>query len=123
MLSTPVGLPAGVRHALGDLDAVVFLESDEEWMQRLLSAEEEPAEGASAGARYDRVRLVGGREAVATLRASLAAATAGDPDLAVYDAEVTAAARIELLPFVHEQSISITAHRYGNLDPWSAPVI
>ncbi|UPL10060.1 proline dehydrogenase family protein [Microbacterium sufflavum] len=123
VLSTPVGLPAGVRHALGDLDAVVFLESDEEWMQRLLPAEEEPAEGASAGARYDRVRLVGGREAVATLRASLAAATAGDPDLAVYDAEVTAAARIELLPFVREQSISITAHRYGNLDPWSAPVI
>ena len=43
--------------------------------------------------------------------------------IAVYDGEVTAAARIELLPFVHEQSISITAHRYGNLDPWSSDVI
>ena len=123
VLSTPAGLPAGVRHALGDLDAVVFLESDDEWMQRLRPAEETPAQGATTAARYDRVRLVGGREAVAALRASLAAATAGDPDLAVYDAEVTAAARIELLPFVHEQSISITAHRYGNLDAWSADVI
>ena len=44
-------------------------------------------------------------------------------DLAVYDGEVTSAGRIELLPFVHEQAISITAHRFGNPDDWSAAVI
>ena len=52
-----------------------------------------------------------------------AVAVDGDPDLAVYDGEVTSAGRIELLPFVHEQAIAITAHRYGNPDDWSASVI
>jgi len=69
------------------------------------------------------VRLVGGRDAVAAAHSALAAASGGDPDLAVYDGEVTAAARIELLPFVHEQSISITAHRYGNIDGRFSDVI
>ncbi len=121
VISTPSGLPAEVRRALGDLDAPVFLESDDEWLQRLLRQDAD-LEGVTLPAS-DRVRLVGGREGVAALRAELAAASAGDPDLAVYDGEVTAAARIELLPFVHEQSISITAHRYGNLDAWSSDVI
>ncbi len=121
VLSTPVGLPADVRRALSDLDAPVFLESDDEWLQRLQRQDAGP-EGVALPVA-DRVRLVGGREGVAALRAKLATASAGDPDLAVYDGEVTGAARIELLPFVHEQSISITAHRYGNLDPWSSDVI
>ncbi|WP_349884984.1 bifunctional proline dehydrogenase/L-glutamate gamma-semialdehyde dehydrogenase [Microbacterium sp. WHRI 7836] len=121
VISTPSGLPAEVRRALGNLDAPVFLESDDEWLQRLLRQDAD-LEGVTLPAS-DRVRLVGGREGVAALRAELAAASAGDPDLAVYDGEVTAAARIELLPFVHEQSISITAHRYGNLDAWSSDVI
>ncbi|MFK3677865.1 proline dehydrogenase family protein [Microbacterium sp. NPDC090218] len=122
VLSTPVGLPGDVRRALGDLDAPVFLESDEEWMQRMLRAED-AAEEIAALPVSDRVRLIGGRAAVAALHTALATASGGDPDLAVYDGEVTTAARIELLPFVHEQSISITAHRYGNLDPWSSDVI
>ncbi len=54
-----------------------------------------------------RVRLVGGT-AAALLRAAN-----GDPDLAVWADPVTTAGRIELLPFLHEQSISITAHRFG----------
>ncbi|MEW2006071.1 proline dehydrogenase family protein [Microbacterium sp. NPDC079208] len=126
VVSTPVGLPAGVRHALGDLDAVVFLETEDEWLQRMQATAGEGSSGDAEGPvlpRHERVRLVGGRESVAALHAALAVATGGDPDLAVYDAEVTAAARIELLPFVHEQSVSITAHRYGNPDPWSASVI
>lgn len=121
VISTPSGLPADVRRALGDLDAPVFLESDDEWLQRLLRRDAD-LEGVALPVS-DRVRLVGGRDGVAALRAKLASASAGDPDLAVYDGEVTAAARIELLPFVHEQSISITAHRYGNLDAWSSDVI
>jgi len=54
-----------------------------------------------------RVRLVGG-EAASLLRAAN-----GDPDLAVWADPVTTAGRLELLPFLHEQSISITAHRFG----------
>ncbi|MBD8012123.1 MULTISPECIES: hypothetical protein [Microbacterium] len=60
---------------------------------------------------------------MASLHRALAAAVAGDPDLAVYDGEVTSAGRLELLPFVHEQAISITAHRFGTPDDWSADVI
>ena len=73
--------------------------------------------------RPPRVRLVGSPDAVAELHRLFAEAEAGDPDVAVFDGEVTAAGRIELLAFLHEQSISITAHRFGQPDPWSAAVI
>ncbi|WP_434811009.1 proline dehydrogenase family protein [Microbacterium sp. bgisy189] len=121
-LSTPVGLPAEVRHALGELDVPVFLESDDEWLQRI-SGRATPVEGETAEPRATRVRLVGSTESVAETRARIAEATSGDPDLAVYDNEVTTAGRLELLPFLHEQSITITAHRFGNRDDWSAEVI
>ena len=64
-----------------------------------------------------RVRLIGGDAA------ALAAAVQGDPDLAIYADPVTSAGRIELLPFLREQAVSITAHRFGNPDDWSAAVI
>ena len=79
--------------------------------------------GSESSARASRVRLIGPRAAVAEAHRALAVAVDGDPDLAIYDGEVTSAGRIELLPFVHEQAISITAHRFGNRDDWSAEVI
>ncbi|WP_198410793.1 proline dehydrogenase family protein [Microbacterium halophytorum] len=63
-----------------------------------------------------RVRIVGPRDQAAELRTRLAEAIDGHPDLAIYAGEVTTAARLELLPFLREQSISITAHRYGTPD-------
>jgi RHH-type proline utilization regulon transcriptional repressor/proline dehydrogenase/delta 1-pyrroline-5-carboxylate dehydrogenase len=54
-----------------------------------------------------RVRLVGGSPT------QLLETAGGDPDLAIWSGEVTTAGRLELLPFLHEQSISITAHRFG----------
>ena len=62
------------------------------------------AAGLSAG----RVRLVGGDAS------ALAEATGGRPDLAVWAGPVTEAGRLELLPFLREQAVSITAHRFGN---------
>ncbi|MER7446243.1 proline dehydrogenase family protein [Microbacterium sp. NPDC097977] len=126
VLSTPVGLPAEVRRALGDVGAVVYMESDDEWIARMRGrgADSDAAsELLDADTRPGRVRLVGPRSSVATLHRALAEAVEGDPDLAVYAGEVTSAGRIELLPFVHEQAIAITAHRYGNPDDWSASVI
>ncbi|HWI31290.1 MAG TPA: bifunctional proline dehydrogenase/L-glutamate gamma-semialdehyde dehydrogenase [Microbacterium sp.] len=111
-LSVPVGLPAEVRRVLGELGVAVSLETDEEWLARM-----------AGGGRPARVRLIGSPESVKPLHRSLASAVNGDPDLAVYANEVTTAARLELLPFVHEQSIAITAHRFGNPDGWSAEVI
>ncbi len=110
-LSAPVGLPAAVRRALGELDVPVHLETDDEWIARVR------ATGVS------RVRIVGAEASVAAARTALAEATDGDPDIAVYANEVTTAGRIELLPFLHEQAITITAHRFGNPDPWSEAVI
>lgn len=112
-LSTPVGLPAEVRRALGEVEIPVSVETDGEWLQRIAVAEQRPG----------RIRLVGSAESVVEIRAAVAAATEGDPDVAVYADEVTTAGRIELLPFVHEQSITITAHRFGNPDDWSEAVI
>ena len=42
--------------------------------------------------------------------------SAEHPDVAIYSGPVTAAGRIELLPFLREQAVSITAHRFGNPD-------
>ena len=57
-----------------------------------------------------RVRLIGG-----PARAGRDA-TGGRPDLAVWAGPVTEAGRIELLPFLREQAVSITAHRFGTPD-------
>ncbi|SFI47917.1 MULTISPECIES: proline dehydrogenase family protein [Microbacterium] len=113
-LSAPVGLPAAVRRTLGDLGIPVFVESDDQWLERM-TATGEP--------HPPRTRLVGQPASVAQLHRALAEAVGGDPDLAVYDNEVTTAGRIELLPFLHEQSVTITAHRFGNPDRWSEDVI
>ncbi len=63
-----------------------------------------------------RVRLIGGDPG------EVAEAAGGDADLAVWGWPVTAAPRIELLPFLREQSVSLTAHRFGTPTPPLAPV-
>jgi RHH-type proline utilization regulon transcriptional repressor/proline dehydrogenase/delta 1-pyrroline-5-carboxylate dehydrogenase len=123
-LSAPVGLPAAVRRVLADEDVAVFVETDEQWLQRLTAVDVVAAAAdADPEPRPSRVRLIGQAAAVAALHATVAGAVGGDPDLAIYDNEVTTAGRLELLPFLHEQSVTITAHRFGNPDPWSESVI
>ena len=124
-LSTPVGLPAPVRHLLGESDIAVSVETDEEWLQRLGGGFPDAAEGDApvASARPDRIRLVGPAETVATQRRAVAETVGADVSLTVYADEVTTAGRLELLPFLREQAVSIGAHRYGLPDPWSAAVI
>jgi RHH-type proline utilization regulon transcriptional repressor/proline dehydrogenase/delta 1-pyrroline-5-carboxylate dehydrogenase len=75
------------------------------------------------GMRVPRARIIGTAASRSEVHAALAWAVDGDPDLAIYSGEVTQSGRIELLPFLHEQAISITAHRFGNPDAWSADVI
>ncbi|WP_395639086.1 proline dehydrogenase family protein [Pseudolysinimonas sp.] len=57
-----------------------------------------------------RIRLVGS-DAV-----SLTTALDDAPGTTVWASPVTAAGRLELLPFLREQSVSITAHRFGTPD-------
>jgi RHH-type proline utilization regulon transcriptional repressor/proline dehydrogenase/delta 1-pyrroline-5-carboxylate dehydrogenase len=65
----------------------------------------------SSGVTTSRVRIAGPGAF------ALAEALDGDPDVAIYSGDVTVAGRVELLPFVHEQAVSVTAHRFGNPDP------
>ncbi|WP_127819889.1 aldehyde dehydrogenase family protein, partial [Microbacterium sp. CPCC 204701] len=126
-LSAPVGLPAGVRRALADQGVEVFVETDEQWIERITRPgdPEDPllAQAEASRTRPSRVRLIGPRESVGALRRWLSAAVGGDPDLAIYDGDVTTAGRLELLPFLREQSVTITAHRFGHPDPWSEDAI
>ena len=54
-------------------------------------------------------------------RSELARATDGDPGLAIYSGPVVSAGRVELLPFLREQAVSITAHRFGTPRPHDIP--
>jgi RHH-type proline utilization regulon transcriptional repressor/proline dehydrogenase/delta 1-pyrroline-5-carboxylate dehydrogenase len=100
-VSTAIELPAQLRAVLTGLDISVTVEPDAGW---LASAARLAKAGKLSGAR---IRLIGG-DATA-----LAEAIDGRPDVAVYAHPVTEAGRVELLPFLHEQAISITAHRFG----------
>jgi RHH-type proline utilization regulon transcriptional repressor/proline dehydrogenase/delta 1-pyrroline-5-carboxylate dehydrogenase len=90
-----------LRAVLTGLDIDMSVETDAGW---LASASRRAAAGKLSGAR---IRLIGG-DAIA-----LAEATNGRPDVAIYAHPVTEAGRVELLPFLHEQAVSITAHRFG----------
>jgi RHH-type proline utilization regulon transcriptional repressor/proline dehydrogenase/delta 1-pyrroline-5-carboxylate dehydrogenase len=127
-LSLASGLPTAVRRVLSEQGVAVFVETDVQWMQRV-GASRGARDAAAAASGTDeastppRVRLVGRPDSMARLHAALAEAVHGNPDLAVYDNEVTTAGRLELLPFLHEQAIAITAHRFGNPDDWSQDII
>ena len=106
VLSSALPVPPTVRAMLAPRDLPVIIESDDEWLAR----------AAAGGITTDRVRLIGGdpRTGAAAAATALAQALRGSPDIAVYAHPVTQSGRVELLPFLHEQAISITAHRFGN---------
>ncbi|WP_426979572.1 proline dehydrogenase family protein [Pseudarthrobacter sp. O4] len=100
-VSTAVELPDRLGAVLSGLGIAVTVENDAEWLATAGSLAE--AGKLSGG----RIRLIGGDAQ------ALAEATGGRPDVAIYVHPVTEAGRVELLPFLHEQAISITAHRFG----------
>lgn len=92
-------LPAAVVSAVTALGVPVATEAAADWHRR------------AADLAGGRIRLVGGDPV------ALYEAVGGRPDIAVYAQPVTEAGRVELLPFLHEQAVSITAHRFGTPDP------
>jgi RHH-type proline utilization regulon transcriptional repressor/proline dehydrogenase/delta 1-pyrroline-5-carboxylate dehydrogenase len=97
-VSTAAALPASVSR-WAESSAVVIAEEDASaWAARA-------ARLAETGG--GRIRLVGG------VAATTAAATGGSPAVAVYSGPVLSAGRIELLPFLREQAVSISSHRFG----------
>ncbi|WP_262107742.1 bifunctional proline dehydrogenase/L-glutamate gamma-semialdehyde dehydrogenase [Arthrobacter sp. Marseille-P9274] len=104
-VSTAVDLPAAVRAVLIDRGIEVVVEDDAAWLARV------PRLGPG------RIRLIGGDPS------ALAEAAGGSPDVAAYPHPVTEAGRVELLPFLHEQAVSITAHRFGTPNTLSVGLI
>lgn len=103
-VSSALPLPTALVQTFGGASAPVLVgeltvESDESWLNRARTLD------------TSRVRLIGGDPL------AFAEALRGSVDVAVWSGPVTTSGRIELLPFLHEQAISITAHRFGNPDP------
>jgi RHH-type proline utilization regulon transcriptional repressor/proline dehydrogenase/delta 1-pyrroline-5-carboxylate dehydrogenase len=116
-VSSALPLPLQVRSLLTDRDVVCVTETDADWTARVVA--EAPQ------SRSERVRLVGGDPVRGAGAAATALLTALDAsvNLAVYAHPVTQSGRVELLPFVREQALSITNHRFGNTTPLLDEVI
>lgn len=104
-VSTHIPLPQQLIDLFGEFASPTLMqssvvESDARWHARLIAGE----------LQTTRIRLAGGDPSV------LAGIVKGNPDIAIYGGPVTTAGRVELLPFLHEQAVSITAHRFGNPD-------
>lgn len=105
-ISSAVPLHANLIELFGERDspvrvAQVLVESEVRWRARAQAGE----------IATTRIRLIGGDRIV------LARVLHGQPGIAVYADPVTASGRVELLPFLLEQSISMTAVRFGHPDP------
>ncbi|MBF4511119.1 bifunctional proline dehydrogenase/L-glutamate gamma-semialdehyde dehydrogenase [Plantibacter sp. VKM Ac-2885] len=98
-VSSAVALPPKLVPAVEAIAGGITVESEDRWYVTAASLV-----GTKAGAR---VRIIGGTTE------GVAHATSGSPDVAIYAGDVTEAGRIELLPFLQEQAVSITAHRFG----------
>jgi RHH-type proline utilization regulon transcriptional repressor/proline dehydrogenase/delta 1-pyrroline-5-carboxylate dehydrogenase len=110
-ISSAVPLHANLIELFGARDspvgvAQVLVESDARWRARVQAGE----------IATTRIRLIGGDRAEKD-RLILARVLHGQPGIAVYADPVTASGRIELLPFLIEQTISSTTARFGQPDP------
>jgi RHH-type proline utilization regulon transcriptional repressor/proline dehydrogenase/delta 1-pyrroline-5-carboxylate dehydrogenase len=90
---------AALAQAVVASGLVVTVESDAEWAERVTKE------------RWARVRALGS----VPKEARIASVT-------VFDDPVTASARLELFPFLREQAISMTAHRFGTPSPLAQAV-
>ena len=106
-LSTPIALPFPIVAAMETAGVTIRYDDDVAWQARLgrLAAQQGPDAGA-------RVRIVAGLSRESEVAAAYEA-TGGKPDVAIYGGDVVSAGRVEMLPHLREQSVSITAHRFG----------
>lgn len=98
-VSSPEPLDAGIAEALRAVGVTYRVDDAVAWQKML--RDNAPA----------RVRLLGGS------RAEFARDSAGRADIALYAQPVVEAGRIELLTFLREQAVAVTAHRFGSPTP------
>ena len=106
-VSTLAPLPGSVASWLGAQDVTVATEDAAAWA----------AHAQRLAARDGRVRLIG------AAAAETAAAVNGSPSLALYANPVVAAGRVEILTFLREQAVSVTAHRFGTPHRYEIPLL
>ncbi len=95
-VSTPTPLDAGIVDQLRSYGVTCRVEDADAWRKVL------------RGNAPARVRLLGGS------REAFAEASEGRADIALYAQPVVEAGRVELLTFLREQAVSVTAHRFGS---------
>ena len=100
-------LPAPLMSVLLAAGVEVSVEDARAWESRLATV-------SNSGGLGMRVRILGPREEASAQRWDRATrASWGSPDVALYTGAVTACPHSELLPFLREQAVSITNHRFG----------
>jgi RHH-type proline utilization regulon transcriptional repressor/proline dehydrogenase/delta 1-pyrroline-5-carboxylate dehydrogenase len=104
-VSTANELPAAARAWLEGAGVPLAVEDDSAWRRR---ATQLVRDGG-------RVRLLGGSAD------DFAAITGGSPAVALYAGEAVTAGRVEMLTFLREQAVSITAHRFGTPRRYDVP--
>ena len=106
-LSVADTLPQPVLELLESMDIEVTVEDASSWESRLSMV-------ANSGGLGMRVRVLGPRDETSAQRwAHASRASSGSPDVALYTGDVTSCPHAELLPFLREQAVSITNHRFG----------
>lgn len=106
-LSVADQLPGAVLELAEAAGIEVTIEDARSWDARLAMV-------ATSGGLGMRVRVLGPREESSAQRwAHATRASWGSPDVALYTGAVTACPHSELLPFLREQAVSITNHRFG----------
>lgn len=116
--STGQSIPVAVAGALRGAGVTLIEQSDAAYRASLAKIAKTPSKQLE-GTAFEgaRIRYIGSDAT------SIYEALDGRPDIAVYFQPVTEAGRIEMLPFVREQAVSITAHRFGNPYKFSEGVI
>lgn len=111
-------LPAALISAISGAGVKVIQQSDADYRAALAKIAKTPSKQLEGSALEGaRIRYIGSDST------GIYEALDGRPDIAVYFQPVTEAGRIEMLPFLREQAVSITAHRFGNPFKFSENVI
>ena len=124
---TPLAEVARVLMVARLVGARVHLSVAEALPEPLMSAISNPNSGWAVASAYveremdfvarvkthapSRIRLLNGAPEVLHMHFD------GSPEVAIWAGPVTASGRVEALPFVMEQAVSMTVHRFGTLDP------
>lgn len=104
-VSTAQPLTAGLAAFASRHGVTVMVQEESAWLDWAKA-------WAAHDAGYDgRIRIIGEKQA------AVAAAIDGSVDVAIWDHPVTYSVRVEMIPFLHEQAIALTNHRFGDPTP------